>query len=251
MKRIMNKIKTMKCNRLLIILMIITFIIVLFFCSLKLYNHLHELEESNNSNDNLIKDTIEINPVTEEIVGIDWTYLKSVNEDIIAWIEIEGTNINYPILRDKDVYYLNHSFDKKYNVNGSIFTTNTMPFDELETILYGHNTKSGNMFSDLSNYWNRDFLDEHKKFKIYTPYCDYEASIFSVYSIGVETESNNIKSLNFNERVNYYKKASKYHLENNVEINKIVKLSTCSYINAKSRPTEQRYYIIASLIPLL
>lgn len=231
--------------------MIITLLVVLFFCSSKLYKHFHELEESNNSNENLIKDTIEINPTIEEIIGIDWNYLKSVNKDIVAWIKIEGTNINYPILKDKDVYYLNHSFDKKYNGNGSIFTTNIMPFDDLETILYGHNTKSGNMFSDLSNYWNRDFLDEHKKFKIYTPYCDYEASIFSVYSIGIETESNNIKSLNFNERVNYYKKASKYHIENNAEISKIVKLSTCSYINAKSRPTEQRYYIVANLIPLL
>lgn len=251
MKKIMKKITIMRCNKLLIILMIIASLIVLFFCSSKLYNQFHELEENNNSNENLIKDTIEINPVTEEIVGIDWTYLKSVNEDIVAWIEIEGTNINYPILKDKDVYYLNHSFDKKYNGNGSIFTTNTMPFDDLETILYGHNTKLGNMFSNLSNYWNRDFLDAHKKFKIYTPYSNYEATIFSVYSIGVETESNSIKLLNFNERINYYKKASKYHIENNVEINKIVKLSTCSYINAKSRPTEQRYYIIASLIPIL
>ena len=152
MKKIMKKITIMRCNKLLIILMIIASLIVLFFCSSKLYNQFHELEENNNSNENLIKDTIEINPVTEEIVGIDWTYLKSVNEDIVAWIEIEGTNINYPILKDKDVYYLNHSFDKKYNGNGSIFTTNTMPFDDLETILYGHNTKLGNMFSNLSNY---------------------------------------------------------------------------------------------------
>ena len=102
MKKIMKKITIMRCNKLLIILMIIASLIVLFFCSSKLYNQFHELEENNNSNENLIKDTIEINPVTEEIVGIDWTYLKSVNEDIVAWIEIEGTNINYPILKDKD-----------------------------------------------------------------------------------------------------------------------------------------------------
>ena len=113
MKKIMKKITIMRCNKLLIILMIIASLIVLFFCSSKLYNQFHELEENNNSNENLIKDTIEINPVTEEIVGIDWTYLKSVNEDIVAWIEIEGTNNNYPILMDKYVYYLNYSFDKK------------------------------------------------------------------------------------------------------------------------------------------
>ena len=71
-----------------------------------------------------------------------------------------------------------------------------------------------------------------------------------MYSIGISTESNNIKLLDFSERIKYYEKASKYDIEYNGDINKIVKLSTCSYINAKTRPTDQRYYIIASLIPM-
>ena len=50
----------------------------------------------------------------------------------------------------------------------------------------------------------------------------------------------------FNERLNYYKNASKYKIDSN-KIEKIIKLSTCSYINAKTRPTNQRYYIIANL----
>ena len=90
----------------------------------------------------------------------------------------------------------------------------------------------------------------HLKFKIYTPECDYEATVFSVYSTGITTENNNIKSLDFNEKIKYYEKVSKFHIENNANINKIVKLSTCSYINAKTRPTDQRYYIIANIIPI-
>lgn len=236
----------MKCNKIFLVMLILIFIVVFSTCSYLLLKDLNELNESNKSTENLIKESIEIKEDTDKKC-IDWDYLKSVNEDIIAWIEIEGTNINYPILKDDGVYYLKHSFDKKYNNNGSIFTTDLSPFESNETIIYGHNMKNGSMFSNLGRYLDKDFLYSHLKFKIYTPICDYEATVISVYSIGIETENNNIKSLDFNERIEYYKKNSKYNLENNNEINKIVKLSTCSYINAKTTPTDQRYYIIANI----
>lgn len=234
----------MKCSKIFLVMLILILIVVFSICSYLILRNLNELKESNKSTENLIKESIEIKEETEKKY-IDWDYLKSVNEDIIAWIEIEGTNINYPILNG--VYYLKHSFDKKYNNNGSIFTTDLLPFESNETIIYGHNMKNGSMFSNLSKYLDKDFLYSHLKFKIYTPKCDYEATVISVYSTGIETENNNIKSLDFNERIEYYKKNSKYNIENDDEINKIVKLSTCSYINAKVTPTDQRYYIIANI----
>ena len=156
----------------------------------------------------------------------------------------------YPIIKNENNYYLKHSFDKKYNSNGAIFTTNIFPFKDDETIVYGHNMKNGSMFSNLGKYLNKEFLDLHSKYKIYTVDKNYEATIFSVYSIGVNEEMQNLKLLNFDERVKYYKNISKYKIEYNENINKIVKLSTCSYLNAKTRPTDQRYYIIASLNPI-
>lgn len=236
----------MRCKKILVIVLILIFFAVFSVCVYLLLKDLQELNESNEFTEDLIEESIEINEETQEKY-IDWDYLKSVNEDIIAWIEIEGTNINYPIIKDKDVYYLKHSFDKKYNSNGSIFTTNLFPFEDNETIVYGHNMRNGSMFSNLGNYLDKDFLYSHLKFKIYTPNGDYEASIFSVYSIGIETESQNIKLLDFDEKIIYYKNVSKYKIANDENINKIVKLSTCSYINARTRPTDQRYYIIASL----
>ena len=236
----------MKCKKILVIMLILIFIVVFSVCVYLLLKDLQELNESNESTEDLIEESIEINEETQD-KRIDWDYLKSVNEDIVAWIEIEGTNINYPILKDKDVYYLKHSFDRKYNSNGSIFTTNIHPFDDDETVIYGHNMRNGSMFSNLGSYLDKDFLYSHLKFKIYTPNCNYEASIFSVYSIGIENENNNIKLLDFNERIKYYEKASKYRIDNDKNTSKIVKLSTCSYINAKTRPTNQRYYIIANL----
>lgn len=236
----------MKCKKIFAVILIFLFVVVFSISSYILLKDLQELNESNESTEDLIEESIEINEETQEKY-IDWDYLKSVNEDIIAWIEIEGTNINYPILKYKEDYYLKHSFDKRYNSNGSIFTTNLFPFEDDETIVYGHNMRNGSMFSNLGNYLDRNFLYSHLKFKIYTPNGDYEASIFSVYSIGIENECQNIKLLDFDEKIIYYKNVSKYKIENDENINKIVKLSTCSYINARTRPTDQRYYIIASL----
>ncbi len=236
----------MKCRKFIIIFTILIFIITFSISCYIILKDLKELNENNKSIENLIEKTIVVNEKTKE-KEIDWDYQKLINEDIIAWIDIEGTNINYPILKDEDTYYLNHSFDKKYNSNGSIFTTDLAPFEDNETIVYGHNMRNNSMFSNLENYLNEDFLYSHIKFKIYTPKCNFEAVIFSVYSIDFENEMNNIKLLNFNERVNYYRNASKYKIDNSNNSEKIIKLSTCSYINAKTRPTTKRCYVIANL----
>ena len=235
----------MKC-KVLIVLIILICIIAFSFSFYIIFNDFQEKEQSNKDTENLIKETIIVNEKTEE-KNIDWDKLKEINKDIIAWIEIPDTIINYPILKDNNLYYLKHSYNKKYNSNGSIFTTNKNPFEEFETLLYGHNMKNGSMFSTLDKYMDENFLYTHQKFKIYTPNENYEATIFSVYSIGVNTESNNIKELNFEEIIDYYKKASKITIKTDEKITKIVKLSTCSYLNAKTSPTDQRYYIIAYL----
>lgn len=205
---------------------------------------------SNNSNLQLIEDVFTKNKTEEntEKTIIDWDKLSNINTDIIGWIKINDTNIDYPILKDTDnLKYLKHSFGGKYNNNGSIFTLNNNPFQDYETVLYGHNMKSGIMFSELGKYMNKEFFDKHSSFEIYTKNQNYKATVFSCYSIGINKEENNIKLLDFEEQVEYYKKASKYSVDNVGEIKKIVKLSTCSYLNNHTTPTDQRYYIVAKL----
>lgn len=230
-------------------------IIFICVCIFVIVSHLLicDFLENQNSNQDigeLIENAIEDVGFNIQEKNINWEYLKSVNEDIIGWIEIEDTNINYPILKDNNLFYLKHSYNKKENKNGSIFTTNVNPFEDEETVIYGHNMKNGSMFSNLDKYLNRDFLNSHLNLKIYTPTKNYEGTIFSAYSIAIETETNNIKQLSFKERVEYYKKISKDNVDNIDNPTKIIKLSTCSYINAKTRPTNQRYYIIASIFPI-
>ena len=236
-----------KYKRIIIILVIIISIITLFFVAYLLFKDYSEYDSNNQDIEDLI-DEVFIEDIETKESSIDWEYLKSVNEDIIGWLEIEGTEINYPILKDSsNLYYLKHNYLKKYNSNGSIFTLDSNPINSEETLIYGHNMRNGTMFSLLGNYLNRDFLFSHQKVKIYMSDVNYEGLIFSAYSIGIGKEKNNISDLSFEKRVNYYQKASQVKVDN-VEISdKIIKLSTCSYINAKTRPTDQRYYIIATL----
>lgn len=233
----------------MVILLIIICLIIFTISISILIKDFVAYKENTASTEQLIEVVVQVDETTEKS-SINWQQLQEINSDIIGWIEIENTNINYPILKDNNLYYINHSYDKKYNKNGSIFTTNALPFIDEETVIYGHNMKNGTMFSELSKYLKKDFLDSANTIKIYTPTGDYECKIFSAYSIGIDDEYNNIKSLNFEERIEYYKKSSKHNITNVNDITKIIKLTTCSYINSKVSPTDQRYYILASLIPL-
>lgn len=238
----MNKIK-----KLLIIITILACIVSLIIVGYIFIKDYLECNSNNEDIDDLIDEVFIENPSEKENT-IDWNYLKSINEDIIGWIEIEDTEINYPILKDNDnLYYLKHNYLKKYNSNGSIFTLDINPFNDSETLLYGHNMKNETMFSILGKYLDKEFLLSHQKIKIYTPNKNYEGCIFSAYSIGIGTEKNNISNLGFDEKIEYYKKSSQIKVDNVEITNKIVKLSTCSYINSRTRPTDQRYYIIATL----
>ena len=225
---------------------IISIFIIIFIASLCfLIKNYIDYKQMNESMEELKEDVIKEDTQEKTSTTINWKKLKEINENIVGWIKINNTNINYPILQTNDLYYLKHNYMKKYNSNGSIFTMDYMPFEQQETVVHGHNMKNNIMFSELSNYLNKDFFNSNNTFEIYTPKNNYKATIFSAYSIGVNIEENNIKSLNFEEEIEYYKNKSKYCVSNIENIKKIVKLSTCSYLNSRRVPTDQRYYIVA------
>ena len=237
----------MKYKKLFFILIAIILICILSVCCYKIITMFKEKDINDEQINEIIEQTIVENN-ENHTKEIDWKYLKQTNEDIVGWIEIEDTNINYPILRDENLYYMNHNFNRSYNSNGSIFTTNTNIAEDEEILIYGHNMKNGSMFSNLGKYLDYSYLKEHQKIKIYTPDKNYEAIIFSAYSTNVFQEQKIIKNMNLKEIIEHYINSSAVKLDNINVSNKIVKLSTCSYINAKTRPTEERYYIVASIV---
>ena len=102
------------------------------------------------------------------------------NTDLVGWIRIEGTKVDYPVLQRPDQvdYYLKKDFDKNYNAGGAIYVrevcdVNT-PSDNVT--IYGHNMHDGSMFATITRYQYKDFWEEHKfiEFDTLTEHHTYE-----------------------------------------------------------------------------
>lgn len=116
---------------------------------------------------------------------VDFEYLWTVNKDIIAWITIPGTNIDYPILQhlSDDSYYLNHNIDGSAGYPGCIYIEglNSADFTDSNTVIYGHNLKAKTMFTELHKFENGDFFDENNEVIIYLPDRELHYRIFAAH----------------------------------------------------------------------
>ncbi|MBU5474510.1 class B sortase [Roseburia sp. MSJ-14] len=114
---------------------------------------------------------------------IDFEELWKTNEEIYAWIQIPGTDIDYPIAQraDDDAYYLNHTIEGTEGLPGSIYTEaiNSKDFSDFNTVIYGHNMKNGTMFAGLHKYEDKEFLKENPYVYIYLPDKTLKYQIFA------------------------------------------------------------------------
>lgn len=123
-------------------------------------------------------------PATEsddEFVDVDWDYWKSVNPDIIAWVNVEGTAINYPIMRaprDDPHYYLHHDIYHSYSVYGVPYVDTDADSSAVSAqqneqvfnaIVYGHHMDDGSMFSDFASYSDEAYVQDHAIVCLQTP----------------------------------------------------------------------------------
>ena len=106
----------------------------------------------------------------------EYQEIYAENEDLVGWLEIDGTVINYPVLQsdseENSQFYLTHSFAKKKDKNGSLFMDYRNDFVNRDTniIIYGHNMKSGAMFGTLKKYLEKGYLEKHPKIRFDTIY---------------------------------------------------------------------------------
>jgi len=108
----------------------------------------------------------------EAVTRIDYDGLQAINGDIVAWIQIPGIGVDYPVVQGEDnEHYLHYTFDGKANKAGSIFLDyrNRADFTDRKVILYGHNMKDGSMFSNLKKYQDADFRKEQGRVFLYLP----------------------------------------------------------------------------------
>lgn len=166
--------------------------------------------------------------------------LQRINPDVVGWLQIDSTNINYPLLQAKDnVHYLNKDVMNNYSLAGSLFIDyrNCLNFEQLNTIIYGHYMDQGLMFSDLINYKEPSYYKQHSTGKIYLHQTWYSIQFISFMEVNAQDAIiYNPYMQNENEFIFYLKQNSLYDMNYELEEGqKYITLSTCNPDKTNSR----------------
>lgn len=168
--------------------------------------------------------------------------LLEKNEDIVGWVKIDGTAIDYPVAQAaNNEYYLDNDIFKESNIAGSIFMDfrNSIEEDESNTILYGHNMKNGSMFGDLLWFESKWNFENHSIIQFDTLYGTQTYEIFSAYV--TDTQFDYIKTdfsskEEYKQFLNVVKEKSLHKSDVDLtENDTIITLSTCSYAFENAR----------------
>lgn len=266
------------------LMVLFLFIILICFTGYNLYKIIYWCIENNQiekENKNLIeiadiKDVVEEEPIPEveeeeEIVeenifnpyfdyinvslfDVDFSSLKEVNNEVVGWINVESTNINYPVVRHSDnSYYLTRTFNQRHNSSGWVFmdyrNTNDGYNYDRNTIIYAHGRVNGSMFGTLKNTLKESWFNnkDNHIIKYVTENTKTAWQIFSVYHIPttsdyIETEF--LTDEEYEEFINLIKSRSVHNFDLEVtKDDKILTLSTC-YNN------EEKMVVHAKLVKL-
>lgn len=186
----------------------------------------------------------------ESVILPEYAELYRQNGDIVGWITIPDTKINYPVMQSKDSpnFYLKHGFDKAYTDYGCPYVSEecdvNKPSDNL--IIYGHNMKNGSMFSALNQFKSKDFWEEHRAVYFNTLYEKQTYEIIAVFKTAVYTDTpDEFRYYRFadaetpdlfDEYIGAVKARSFYDTGVSAEYgDKLITLSTCEYSNKNGR----------------
>ena len=185
----------------------------------------------------IIVEDIENNTTNE--YKIDFEKLKNVNNQVVAWLRVKGTQVEYPIVQAKDNnYYLKRNLDKKYNVGGWIFADykNKLDGTDKNIVIYGHNMKDDSMFGSLKNILNEEWYNNEENYVIdfINENEEQKYQVFSVYKIEKEDYYINteFKKNEFEEFIDTLKNRSikDFNIDVSPE-DSILTLSTCAENN--------------------
>ena len=179
---------------------------------------------------------------SDDFPVVDFEELREINPDVIGWIQISDTSINYPVLQGSDnTYYLTHLADGTRNRCGSIFLDCRSDADFLDrhSIIHGHNMGDGSMFQDLLLYQSQDFFDAHPIAYLVTPTHNYKIEFFTGSLVGVDSD---IWKFDFAGDSGFQKWIDNCNALAQVSSplhptasDKIITLSTCSYAFHEAR----------------
>lgn len=173
--------------------------------------------------------------------------LYKINNDLVGWLKIENTNMNYPVMQTKDRpdYYLRKNIYKKYSVFGTPYIDENCDMENGNNlIIYGHHINGNKMFGELENYKNEEYYNKHKFIKFYTLNEKAEYEIISVFKTTVYNDKgfkyyqyyNLEDEREFETFINKCKELSLYDTQKIAKYgDKLLTLSTCEYSQSNGR----------------
>lgn len=170
------------------------------------------------------------------LINVDFNELKKINSSTKGWIQVNGTNINYPFVQAKDnKYYLTHSFDKSYNGAGWVFLDYRNNVNSLSknTIIYAHGRLDTTMFGSLKNILKSGWLNNTDNYviKLSTENENTLWQVFSVYHIPTTNDYIQVdfhSNEEFNNWTSILINRSSHNFNTNVSENdNVLTLSTC------------------------
>lgn len=253
-----RKKKKLRFRKWVIVVFLLFFLSIFIFSAYKLYSWHNDNKEIETIADDVLKNTKvkekkdndnteNVNP-PEDVFNDYWDYIKmnllevdfnellKKNPDTVGWIQVKGTNINYPIVQTTDnSYYLTHAFDKSSNEAGWVFMdyrNDPVSFNQ-NTIIYAHSRLTGSMFGSLKNILESSWYSnkENHIIRLSTPTENTMWQVFSIYTIPKEsyyiTPSFNSAEA-YGEFLNTMKSRSEVEFSAEVNTNdKVLTLSTC------------------------
>lgn len=202
--------------------------------------NVEEIQDTENTE--IIEPVIEVpkeNPywdyINMNMINVDFNGLKRTNPDVVGWLKVNGTNINYPFVQSSDNdYYLTHSFNKSYNGGGWVFLDyRNNGTNNKNTIIYAHGRSDKTMFGTLKNVLNNGWLNNTNNYVIKIS-TETENSLWQVFSVYRIPTTSDYLQTNFNDDIEYQnfldmiKDRSSHNFNTNVaSTDNILTLSTC------------------------
>ena len=202
--------------------------------------NVEEIQDTENTE--IIEPVIEVpkeNPywdyINMNMINVDFNGLKRTNPDVVGWLKVNGTNINYPFVQSSDNdYYLTHSFNKSYNGGGWVFLDyRNNGTNNKNTIIYAHGRSDKTMFGTLKNVLNNGWLNNTNNYVIKIS-TETENSLWQVFSVYRIPTTSDYLQTNFNDDIEYQnfldmiKDRSGHNFDTNVaSTDNILTLSTC------------------------
>lgn len=143
-----------------------------------------------------VREDVETVPVATESknpgIQVDFEALKNINSDVVGWIYLEDSKVNFPVVQGEDNHeYLYWLINGEYNGAGTPFLDyrNAPDFSDRNTVIYGHNMNNGAMFADIHKYEDQEYYDAHPVIWLLTPERNYRLEVFAGYKTGLDANA--------------------------------------------------------------